>query len=288
MKKAIITGSHGFIGTALRKYLTEHDIEPLALPRESLYLPIPELIEILFNHKPNYIIHLAAYGNMRGQTSAPQAVMANFFTTYNLLKATELLDYEAFINVGSSSMYGRKNYPMKETDNLEPMTFYAATKIGGAMLARAYAMQEDKPITTVLPFSVYGEGEALHRFIPLVCRHLVTQETMSVNRMQQHDWIYIDDLLTGIMTVVDNIQSLKGQLVNIGTGRATTNQEVTETLQTISGKELIQTTDNKLSTIDSPHWTANIHKLSTLGWHPEISLEDGLMRCWQYYKNENN
>lgn len=286
MKKALLTGSHGFIGVALTKFLQSRDIEVIELERDALYADIPSLIELFYHYKPNYIVHLAAYGNMRHQNAITQMVMANYFSIYNLLKASEFIEYDAFINVGTSSMYGKKTEPMKETDSMLPSTFYAATKLGGAMLARAYALQLNKPIATVLPFSVYGEGEALHRFIPRVVEHLISSQTLSLTS-QEHDWIYISDLLEGMMTVIKHIDSLKGEFVNIGTGIETKNSEIVGELEEISNKRLNYTPDNNLSTQDSPKWVADTSgKLSTFGWSPKISLQEGLKRCWEYYSDD--
>lgn len=282
-KRALITGLNGFIGRHLWDALADQGIEPIALDRHDLYIEVPQLTEILFHHKPNYIFHLASYGNHRKQTDVTQAIMANYFATYNLLKASEFLEYEAFINVASSSCYGVKRGLMGEDDSMWPDTFYAATKVGGLQLARAFTKQYDKPIVTVIPFSVYGEGEADHRFIPTVARHLITQDSMSINKAQTHDWIYVSDFINGLLLAIDKIDTLKGDLLNIGTGITTSNGDVAETLIKASKKNLSLKDDFKGNTFDSPYWCSNNEKLKKLGWQQKVSLEQGLAKCWDYY-----
>lgn len=274
--KALITGSNGFIGKHLWDALVEQDIEPIALDRHDLYIEVPNLTRLLFAHKPDYIFHLAAYGNMRGQNDSTQAIMANYFGTYNLLKATEFLDYKAFINVGSSSMYGRKMLSMKETDSLEPDTFYAATKAGAAHLARAFAIQYKKPVMTVVPFSVYGEGESTSRFIPTVIEHLMTNKPLSLDLDQEHDWIHVDDLIVRMIKMIELANLLPGEMVNIGTGIATSNLEIVKILEEISGKKVIYGKPFESSKYDSPTWVADQGEAT-------INLEQGLKRCWEYY-----
>lgn len=285
MKKALISGFNGFIAKHLRDELIARDIEPIALSRFDLYLDPPKLTEAIFRHKPSYIFLLHAYGNHRNQIDETKSVMANYFATWNILKATEFLDYEALINFGSSSLYGIKNAPMNEEDSLAPDTFYAATKAGAVYLARAFAKQYDRPICSVMPFSIYGEGEAPHRLIPAVCRHLVTQETMSVTLPPMHDWVYVKDFIDGVMLAVANIGKLKGEMLNIGSGKATTNEEIIKRLEVISGKKLTMWITKDIHKYDSPQWRADIHKLSTFGWRQKTTLSMGLNKCWEYYSS---
>lgn len=283
VKKAVISGSNGFIGKHVWDSFVERDIEPIALDRDLLYAPVPQLIEFFHYHKPDYIIHLAAYGNHRGQLDQTKTIMANYWTTYNLLKASEFLEYEAFINIASSSCYGSKRGAMNELDSMYPDTLYAATKTGALQLCRAFAMQYQKPVMTLVPFSVYGEGEAVFRFIPTVVKHLVTGENMRLNKDQTHDWIYVEDFIEGVVIALKNIGSLQGELLNIGTGIATLNEDVASMLSDISGKELSVSGKFEGNPYDSPLWYAENKKLLSLGWKQKTRLKEGLARCWDYY-----
>lgn len=283
MKKALLSGANGFLGKQLSAMLIERDIEPIALSRFDLYLDPPKLTEIIFKDKPSYIFLLHAYGNHRDQIDETKAVMANYFSTWNILKATEFLDYEALINFGTSSMYGIKDKPMSEQDNLSPDTFYAATKAGAVHLARAFAKQYNRPICSVVPFSVFGEGEASFRFIPQVIEHLVTRQPMSVTLSQVHDWIYIKDFIAGVLLASEKISTLQGEMLNIGTGLATNNQEIIQILEDISGKKLLIEETYKEQPHHSPLWVADISKLQGLGWKQQTNLYEGLRNCWNYY-----
>jgi len=286
-KKAVITGANGFLGKHLWDTLSDRGIEPVAIDRHDLYIDVPDLTRILFHHKPDYIFHLAAYGNHSHQTDSTKAIMANYFAIYNLLKASEFLDFTAFINVATSSMYGRQMTMMSEnTTVLEPDTFYAATKAGGVHLARAFAKQYNLPICSVVPFSVYGEGEADFRFIPTLVRHLMTEEKMPVVLKPQHDWICVDDFMNGVMSVVDNIDKVQGETINIGTGIATRNKEVISQLEKISGRKLRMEKTYKEQPHHSSVWYADNTKLKSLGWQQKTSLHEGLKRCWEYYSKK--
>lgn len=286
MKKALISGYNGFIAKHLREELFKRNIESVALSRFELYLNPPQLTELIFHHKPNYIFLLHAYGNHRNQTDETKAVMANYFATWNIIKATEFLEYDTLINFGSSSCYGIKDHAMSETDNFEPDTFYAATKAGMIHLTRAFAKQYDRPICSVVPFSVFGEGELPNRLIPAVCEHLVTSQPLSVTLTPTHDWVYVKDFINGVMLAVDNIQKLKGETLNIGTGIARSNQEIINKLEKISGKKLHRGNDTIFHQFDSSLWQADIAKLKSLGWKQTVSIDEGLERCFKYYSKK--
>ena len=119
--RCLISGASGFIGTALTHKLKSMGYQVRAITREELYSKA--MISIADTYQPDYIFHLAAYGNKYDQTDDWEIIGANIMTTLNLLYTTKGIPYKAFINTGSSSEYGTKVHPMKETDSLDTDTF---------------------------------------------------------------------------------------------------------------------------------------------------------------------
>lgn len=273
----------GFIGSHLATALKERDILPIGIPHDLLY-DLPALLHFVQQHEPQYIVSLHSYGNHGQQTEEDKIIMANYFATWNLLKATSFTDYKAFINVATSSQYGKREIAMNEIDNPRPDTFYAAAKAGAMYLCRAYAMQYKKPIATVIPFSIYGEGEADFRLIPTICRHIITGETMPFVSKPTHDWTHVSDFINGVLTVVDNIEKVTGEAVNIGTGQATSNIDVAKTLTYIAEKGFKHEERYKEQPHHSSIWLADNTKLKALGWSQKTTLEKGLYYTWQYYE----
>lgn len=246
-----------------------------------------DLQEFFKREQPDYILHLAAYGNMSHQKDIAMTVMANIIGTFNMLHESKNINYKAFINFGSSSEYGKKEVAMSEKDLTSPETFYGASKVGATQLARVFARQYEKPIVTVRPFSVYGPGEADFRFIPTVCRSIILNNTFTLTSANStHDWIYIDDFISGIHLVMDNIVQLSGKILNIGTGRMHTNKEVVELLKKVTGKQYMATVLKEQNDFESEVWMSDNTKISQLGFYPKVMLVEGLKKTYEYYQKK--
>ncbi len=281
--RAAITGGNGFIGKHLSDRLRGEGIEVALLSRE-LFGNYEMLESTVKDVAPDYIFHLSAYGNHSTQTDEDITFSTNIIYTYLLLKATKDIKYKAFINFGSSSEYGRKHSSMHEDDVLEPITLYGATKGAGTLLSRYFALKYGKPIVTVRPFSVYGEGEADFRFIPTVIRHILKGTLMDLATEPKHDWIYIQDFLDGVLTVAKHADKMKEQAVNIGTGKQYSNLDVVKEMDKISKKILNIDVFGNMRIYDSPNWVANINTLKSYGWSPKHTLTEGLKKTYAYYK----
>lgn len=281
-KTFLITGSHGFIGSNLKKRLEENGHEVITFPREIYQNEVLLTAKILLT-KPQYVIHLSAYGNHYHQRDLDQIMYTNVLQTYSLLKVIRDKNVKGFINIGSSSEYGNKEHSMREDDIPETDTFYGASKVASTYLARAFAKQYNIPIVTVRPFSVFGEGEAEDRFIPSVIKALKNNTTYTLSPEPKHDWIYIQDFIDGIEKVLENVQELKGEVVNIGTGKQFSNLQVVNALEKISNQCLILDYMSEMRSYDNNYWVSQNSKLKSIGWKQNHTLEEGLKKTYEYY-----
>ena len=239
-----ISGQSGFIGTAITKYLKGNSV--FAIPRGK---SIEGLIKILYLNPPDYIIHLATYGNQCYQKDFPETVKANIIGTYNLLEAAKSFGYKAFYNLSTSSV-----------TFFDKPTYYSITKFCAEQLAGMY-----KNVINVRPYSIYGPGEQKHRLIPTVINCLNTGVEMILDEKACHDWVYIDSA----------IKALFAGATKIGTGVKTTNLEIVRILEKISGKKLKYIT-GKMRIYDNEEWVCKE------GIH-DIGLYEGLKRTYEYY-----
>lgn len=280
----LITGANGFIGMHLAKYLIEKGYKVAALPR--VYLSEPVAMERYIKEvNPKYIFHLAAYGNQTHQDDLDETIYTNVIKTYSILRASLDVDYEAFINVSSSSVYGYKTVPMAESMSLECKDPYGCTKAAGEYITKAFAFH-DKPVVNVRPFSVYGGGEQEHRLIPRIIKCLNDPtDTLKLNPDSVHDWVYVEDFIEGMMVVAENVCRFCGKDVNIGTGRQTSNEMVYEILSEIAGKDAtIEIVDGNKN--DKKCWKASTSFLKEYGFETKTSLETGLLKTYEYYQKQ--
>lgn len=273
----LITGASGFIGTALGASLLEKRYKVVALPR-SMFYQKKKLKEFVDNLKPDYIFHLASYGNKHFQNDEDKIFRANIVGTFNLLKAVQGINFKAFINVGSSSEYGIKDKPMKEDDFLASETFYGVTKASATLLCRAFAKKYNKAIVTVRPFSVYGPNEDPNKFIPTVVDCGLKEKNLKL-APGVHDWIYIDDFINGMLIVAKKAKKLKGRVINIGTGVQTSNQDVVKIVESIIKNKISIEYVSPIRDYDTDFsWVADNSLLKSLGWQNKTSLKEGLKK----------
>jgi nucleoside-diphosphate-sugar epimerase len=278
MSAIYVTGASGFIGQHLLTRFPKRNI--ITIPHKYL-ASIEPLKKIFENDPPDYIYHLAGFGNMAHQEDEVETVHANVNCLMNLLLASKDFNYKAFINISSSSVYGIKTHPMHETNSLESKTFYGATKIAGELLVRAFVEKYDKPIVNVRPFSVYGPGEASYRLIPTIIRCIKNNEPMPI-APGQHDWIEIEDFLDALMFIQEAAEEYKGKAINVGTGTQYDNYDVLKKLCLIgkinNPNKLPLTHINNLRSYDT--WQADNSLIKSLGWMPKYSLQEGLLKVW--------
>ena len=302
-KVFLVTGGTGFIGSLLvRRLVSNNEEVHLIIRKESKLWRIQDIADKIMCHtsdlsdadalkkiiekiKPSIIYHLATYGAYAYQNEADRIIKTNILGTWNLLKAIADLNYELFVNTGSSSEYGFKQFPMRETDLLEPASYYAVTKCSQTLLCYHVARDEKKPIVTLRPFSVYGPYEEPTRFIPTLMRTLYFKEPINlVSPEISRDQIYVEDVVDAYL-LVDRLKNFTGEIFNIGTGVQSSIREVVETTVRVTGR----TTDFRWGKMkrrmwDTSNWVADVSKArSLLGWVPNMSPEKGLSLMWEWF-----
>lgn len=281
MHKDLLTGSNtGFIGRHLAKKLKKNRSK-LNLLRQDEWQQLDKILKLF---SPDRIFHLASFGNHSFQKNLEQTLDVNIFKTFQLLNASKGLKISSFVLLGSSSEYGKKNEPMKETDLLEPDTFYGASKAAATLLAKVWAKNFKLPVVIIRPFSIYGPGEADHRFIPTVIRSCLLKEPMDLDPSAVHDWLYVSDLIDGILLLSDKASFLKAQIINLGSGIQTTNKEIVETIEMICGKKANIRNIGKTRSYDKVTWVADISLAKSLGWKPKTNLFKGLAKTVKRYE----
>jgi len=264
--KIFITGSTGFVGQNLVDYYRKrgHDVyefrrgQPL---RESLLLTQPDIII-------NSAAEIYDYGCM----FEPNVLMVQTILEY----VKECSQYCRMIQIGSSSEYGPTDYPTSEDTLLKPVDFYQATKGAATLLCQGWARLHQLPIWIARPYSVYGPGERPHRLFPRLYRAFTKDEAMTLYQ-GYHDFIYINDFVQGINSMLFDWDLPFGEIINFGSGSQISNFDLLATWELITNKtapvakvaELKKTFENNI-------WVCDTGKANNLGFNCSYNLENGI------------
>ena len=302
----LITGASGFIGSNLLRRLVEKKAQVHIILRKksntwrindllhkvkihySDLSKYEEVLKIVQKTKPTVIYHLASFGAYPFQINPDKILKVNVMGTWNLLHALLNHEYKLFVNTGSSSEYGFKNKPMKETDLLEPASYYAVSKCTQTHLCSHMAKESNKPIVTLRPFSVYGPYEEPSRFIPTLLKSLYSGKKMSLTSPETaRDFIYVDDMVDAYLKI-EELRKYQGMCFNIGTGiQSTIKQVVKEASEVTNRKISLEWGKIKPRSWDTTNWVADISLAKKLlKWKPRYDLNRGLHKNWEWFKNK--
>ena len=160
---------------------------------------------------------------------------------------------------------------------------YEATKGASTLLCQGYANEYNKPIATVRPFSVYGINEPEKRLIPTLFKNFKTN-TISQISLGVHDFIYIDDFIDGVLSVLySELELIKGDIVHFGSGTQHSNLEVFNIIKSIFNSNLgYEKINNIFNKYDSLSWVADItYAKSKYKFNPKYTLETGLKEIYE-------
>jgi len=309
MKKILITGGTGFVGANfVHRFLELKDDVHLLVRPESTFSRIERVRDRVRLHcvditkeddvekfvlelKPDIILHFAAYGGHRGEElDTRMTIDTNVLSTINLMNACSKTDFTCFINTGSSSEYGEKTTPMKETDVPEPNNVYGVTKAAATMYGRFLAEQSGLPLVTMRLFSPYGYFEGRHRLMPTLIRAALYGEKFEAPSPKiVRDFVFIEDVIGAYLMAIGKIDSVKGNTFNIASGEEHSIAECVSIVEKISGKKVQASYGKVLPRQKEPEkWIADITKAqSQLGWKPVYSLAQGLSKLVQWTKESD-
>lgn len=274
--RQIICGAGGFLGSALRKYFEDKGDKVTILPVEMLY-DINGMHELLRDGDPYYIYYLAAYGNLHGQSDIREQYQVAVIKLLNLLEATKDTLCESFVTAGTTSEYGNKTVNMTEDLILNPETHYGAAKAAGTHLAQVWAKRQGLPIIVFRPASITGVGEQSIHLIPTLISSCLFNQVIPFIGEPMHDYINVFDVCSALDILSQNAWKYKGQIFNVGTSKQTSNLEVKDMIEHITGEKVKISTSAKINPDNiSQVWIADSSKLRTLGWKPKVTLMESL------------
>jgi nucleoside-diphosphate-sugar epimerase len=231
------------------------------------------------------IVNLAARAGVRASVDNPRDFLrTNCEGTLRLLEACRRHGVKKFVLASSSSLYGQQHsLPYREDfDTSRPLTPYAASKQAAEGLAHAYHFLHGIDVSILRYFTVYGPAGRPDMSIFRFVRWIAEGDPVRLfgDGRQQRDFTYVDDVARGTIAA---LKPLGFEIINLGGDHPTALAAVVEQLGRLLGKQphfqrLAAERADALAT-----W-ADIGKArSLLGWAPQISLDEGLRRCVDWY-----
>lgn len=314
MKTIFITGGAGFIGSNFVRYIYEKYTEYKIIVLDALtYAGNLDNFIGLLKDDPRFTF---CYGNVRNaelvdslvsrsdivihfaaESHVARSIFDNmvFFETDVLgsqVIANSVLKYtksiEKFIHISSSEVYGSALIePMTEEHPLNPLTPYAGAKAGADRLVYSYWATYRIPTVIIRPFNNYGPHQHLEKAIPRFITSALLNEPLIVHGdgENQRDWLYVEDCCRGLeKALVTDINKIKGEVINMGTGRSISIISIAEMILSMMGKpkSLIKFGPDRPGQVKK-HISSTEKAESLLNWKPEIDFEAGLEKTIKWY-----
>ena len=242
MKKVLVTGADGFIGSHLTEALLEKGYDVKAFTLYNSFntwgwldtLPKEKLNEIeIFSgdiRDPNGIreamkgidtvFHLAALIAIPFSYHSPDSyVDTNIKGTLNVLQAARAVDLEKLLITSTSEVYGTAQYvPIDEKHPFQGQSPYSATKIGADRLAESFYRSFNLPVSIVRPFNTYGPRQSARAVIPTIITQLLSgKETLQLGALTPtRDFNYVKDTAAGFIAIAESDRTI-GEEINIAT-----------------------------------------------------------------------
>jgi UDP-glucuronate 4-epimerase len=234
--KILVTGSAGFIGSAVAKSLLDrgdqvigidnlNDYYDVQLKKNRLarlldysdYTHLTEDIEdpqgvadIFQRHQPARVVHLAAQPGVRYSLENPRVyVQSNIVGFLNILEGCRHGQIEHLVYASTSSVYGantRMPYSVQQNVN-HPLSLYAATKKSNEIMAHCYSHLFQLPMSGLRFFTVYGPWTRPDMALMTFTRKMLAGEAIDVFNYGHHrrDFTYVDDIVEGVVRTLDKV-----------------------------------------------------------------------------------
>jgi UDP-glucose 4-epimerase len=301
-KNIVITGVAGFIGSNLADHLLASGYAVTGV--DNLSYGVREQVpnsadfhEVDIRDKDLWkifvgadaIFHLAAKNCISDcQLDPVETANINVVGTVNVFEAARRAAVDRVIYAESASLYeGSKNLPSSESD-VAPESFYAVSKLAGMAFAEAYVRFHGMRTTALRYFGVYGPRQDYRRTIPPVMSAFIIallegrSPTIYGTGNKKRDFIYIDDVNDFHVRCLTDPRTV-GETFNLGCGKPYSVSEIYGRIANLLGSNIKAIHEPDLQG-EAAMTHADIRRASSLGWVPQVDLDEGLRRSIDYIK----
>lgn len=323
MKKIIVTGGNGFIGTNLiLKLIEDQNNSVLNIDKFSYYsnnylykkknknlknvkidlLNFNKLKKIIYKFKPDFVFHLAAETHVDTSITNPIIFYDNNVkTTLNLLYIlSEALHKKIlkknfkFIYVGTDEIYGDIDFKSKksfdENECLKPNNPYSASKAAAVLTVNAWYNNYNFPSIITNSVNNFGKFQFVEKFIPRSILLGLNKKNIELYGQGKNirTWLSVEDHVRALILV--SKKGVIGEIYNISSGFKLRNIDVAKKIANILKKKKIRANikfvKDRLN--HDRHYSINASKIKKLGWKPINDFEEDLINTIEWYiKNKN-
>lgn len=300
--KALILGSNGLVGSALVRKFKSNSLfdEVLASNRNSLDLfDLESVKKAILEIQPDYIINAAAKvgGILANNTYRANFILENLKININLLEGLIPFENIKLINLGSSCIYPLDApNPIKEdyimTGELEKTNSpYAMAKLTAIELGNSIKQQYGHNIVNLMPTNLYGPNDNFSdkesHVIPGLMGRLHKAKIENNKNFEVwgtgtplREFLYVDDLADAISFIVEN--NINDELINIGSNEEISIQNLVSILiKTVEFEGDVFFNDEYPD--GNPRKLLDSSKIFDYGWKPNISIQEGLLKTYEWY-----
>lgn len=312
MKKILVTGAGGFIGSHLTELLVEKGFDVKAFVHYNSWNKwgwldtsnVKNKVEIVTGDIRDFdsvfaamqgcdtVFHLAALIGIPYSYVSPQAyIKTNIDGTYNVLQSARQLGVEKIMVTSTSETYGTAQYvPIDENHPMVGQSPYSATKISADQLSISYFKSFDLPVKIVRPFNTYGPRQSARAIIPTVISQILNgQSSLKLgNLTPTRDLTFVKDTAKGFYEIA-NTEGLFGEITNIGMQEEITIGDLVQLITDIIGTQVEIISDEQRvrpdkSEVERLFCNNTKIKANTL-WKPDYTLKTGLKETVDWISN---
>ncbi len=313
VKTILVTGCAGFIGSNfVKKFKDKYPkatvigIDNLSTGRKEVIdkgivfykisiLDTKPLREVFKKHRPEYVFHFAALPQVAYSVDHPkETTEVNLIGVINLLEVSKEFKVKRFIFSSTAAVYGKASkLPINETTTFpNPISPYAIQKNSSEMFCRMYSELFGLDTVCLRYFNVFGPGQyGGSAYATVISAWLESsffpnskKAYIEGDGSQTRDFCYVDNITNGNILAMECSNNLKGEVINLASGKKIAVKEAKKLIEKYSNKKLdLEKKPARLGDIKHSH--ADISKAKKLiGYKPTTGFSEGLEKTIAWYK----
>jgi dTDP-glucose 4,6-dehydratase/UDP-glucose 4-epimerase len=296
--KVLVLGSEGFIGSHTVRYLRERGYDVTAadivLKSEDKYHVInpesPNFPDLFVARRFDACVNATGAANVQFSYSYPYLDFTlNAGNVYSILEAIRLYSPAClFINLSSAAVYGNpERLPVRETDPTAPLSPYGQHKLYSELICREFRRFFGIRTVSLRIFSAYGPGLKKQLFWDLYKKYRTSADAIQLfgTGRETRDFIFIGDLTRAIEAVLRSL-SAEHEVINVASGTESTIEEAARLFIGCMDASRSLSFSGDVKQGDPLNWVADISVLSSFGFRPSHSLEQGITETAAWIKGQ--